>query len=180
MILFKPVHLNGAFVFTNNELEVELVKVSPEVWEELGRHPKKEEARQHRQQAEDEFREAYVKDLESRKSSKHDRDRESVNLCIKKDERKRENIDNIKSTIVSSLGEKNPTDSEHEKLNEPDNMEEMDDFDLLDASLDPTDVRSLKRRMELETEIEYEQVKIKSKLLWKIALSESNPLRVDE
>lgn len=69
---------------------------------------------------------------------------------------------------------------EQKKVEDDDNMEEMDDFDLLDASLDPTDVRSLKRRMELETEIEYEQVKIKSKLLWKIALSESNPLRVDE
>ena len=167
MILFKPVHLNGAFVFTNNELEVELVKVSPEVWEELGRHPKKEEARQHRQQAEDEFREAYVKDLESRKSSKHDRDRESVNLCIKKDERKRENIDNIKSTIVSSLGEKNPTDSDTEKLNETDNMEGMEEMEHdaeRDAKVNNTVKKSkAKYSIELAKKIAVEEEHIRKK-----------------
>ncbi len=41
-------------------------------------------------------------------------------------------------------------------MNEDEGMEEMDDFDLLDASIDPTDVKSLERRYELEAEIEYE------------------------
>ena len=100
------------------------MKETPDVWSELGHHPKKEEARQHRQRAEDEFREAYVKELETRKTNKDVRNRESTNLCIKKDERKRENIDNIKNTIVSSLGEKNPTNPEPEP--EPDNDNDND------------------------------------------------------
>ena len=69
---------------------------------------------------------------------------------------------------------------EQKKIEDDDNMEEMDDFDLLDATLDPTDVKSLYRRRELELEIAFEQSKIKAKLLWKIALSESNPMRIDE
>ena len=69
---------------------------------------------------------------------------------------------------------------EQSKIDDEDGLDEMDDFDLLDATIDPTDVRSLKRKIQLEEEIEYEQVKIKSKLLWKIALGEDNPLRIDE
>ena len=69
---------------------------------------------------------------------------------------------------------------EQSKIDDEDGLDEMDDFDLLDATIDPTDVKSLKRKIQLEEEIEYEQVKIKSKLLWKIALGEDNPLRIDE
>ena len=54
-------------------------------------------------------RDYYNQDIESRKSNKHERDRKSVNLCIDKDERKRNNIDEIKNKIASSLGENNPT-----------------------------------------------------------------------
>ena len=56
----------------------------------------------------------------------------------------------------------------------------MDDFDLLDATIDPKDVRSLMRRAELEEEIEYEKVFIKSKMLWKIAFSDDNPFKIPE
>ena len=45
-------------------------------------------------------------------------------------------------------------------------MDEMDDFDLLDASIDPKDVKSLQRRSELESEIECESIKIKAKLIF--------------
>ena len=134
MIFFKPVHLNGAFVFSNNELKIELVKEGPDVWPELGHHPKKEEARQHRQRAEEEFREACVKELETRKTNKDVRNRESTSLCIKKDERKRENIDRIKKTIVSSLGERNPTNPEPEPVNDRkggnDNTSEDDEREI--------------------------------------------------
>lgn len=61
-----------------------------------------------------------------------------------------------------------------------DGIDDMDDFDLLDATIDPTDVKSLSRRNELEREIEYEQIFIKSKLLFKLALSDRNPMKVDE
>lgn len=63
---------------------------------------------------------------------------------------------------------------------EEDGMDEMDDFDLLDATIDPTDVKSMERRNELEEEIEYEQIFIKSKMLFKLAWAEHNPLKIDE
>ena len=69
---------------------------------------------------------------------------------------------------------------EQAKVEDDEGMEEMDDFDLLDATLDPTDVKSLERRQELEEEIEYEQILIKSKTAWKMAMSDENPFRVDE
>ena len=47
--------------------------------------------------------------METRKLEAQERNRESTNLCIEKDERKRKTIDEIKSTIVTSLGSKNPT-----------------------------------------------------------------------
>ena len=61
-----------------------------------------------------------------------------------------------------------------------DGIDEMDDFDLLDATIDPSDVKSLHRRNELEQEIEYEQIMIKSKMLFKIGFSEANPMKIDE
>ena len=61
-----------------------------------------------------------------------------------------------------------------------DGMDEMDDFDLLDATIDPTDTRSLQRKNELEADIVYEQIFIKAKMAFKLGLSESNPLKVHE
>ena len=61
-----------------------------------------------------------------------------------------------------------------------DGMDEMDDFDLIDATIDPKDVKSLQKRNKLMAEIEYEEIFIKSKKLWKLAMSSSNPLKVDE
>ena len=45
---------------------------------------------------------------------------------------------------------------EQSKIEDEEGLEEMDDFDLLDATLDPTDVKSLQRKVQLEAEIEYE------------------------
>ena len=56
----------------------------------------------------------------------------------------------------------------------------MDDFDLIDATIDPTDVASIKKRNDLLLEIEYEQILIKSKMLFKIAFKEHNPLQADK
>ena len=69
-----------------------------------------------RKQAEEDFRDFYNKNLETRKLEAQERGRESTNLCIEKDERKRKTIDDIKSTIVTSLGNKNPTINETEKV----------------------------------------------------------------
>jgi len=69
---------------------------------------------------------------------------------------------------------------EQANLNEDDAIDEMDDFDLLDATIDPTDVKSMSRRVELENELEYEEIFVKSKMIWKMAMSDENPLKVDE
>ena len=70
--------------------------------------------------------------------------------------------------------------AEQAKINDDDGIDEMDDFDLLDATIDPTDVKSIAKRNMLELEIQNEETRIKAKLLWKLAFSESNPMRIDE
>lgn len=69
---------------------------------------------------------------------------------------------------------------EQTQMQDEDGIDDMDDFDLLDATIDPTDVKSLARRNELQREIEYEQIFIKSKLIFKLALSDRNPMKIDE
>lgn len=69
--------------------------------------------------------------------------------------------------------------TEQTSLNEEDGLDEMDDFDLLDATIDPSDVKSLQKRRELEMEIESEEFLIKSKTLYRIAMSDDNPLKID-
>ena len=167
MIFFKPVHLNGAFVFSNNELNIELVKEGPDVWSELGHHPKKEEARQHRQRAEVEFREACVKELETRKTNKDVRNRESTSLCIKKDERKRENIDRIKKTIVSSLGKQNPTNPKPE----PDNCIDTK-FD--NKSDNDNNTEDDEREVKINKAVKKSKAKYSIELAKKIAVEEEN------
>ena len=54
----------------------------------------------------------------------------------------------------------------------------MDDFDLLEATIDPTDVKSLKRVEMLKAELEAEKMLIKSKIVWKAAFSPENPMRI--
>ncbi len=56
----------------------------------------------------------------------------------------------------------------------------MDDFDLLDATIDPTDVKSLMKKRDLEAEIEYEEIFIKAKTVFRYATSDANPMRIDE
>lgn len=116
MVFHKPVLPKGGLVFAQNELKIELAKETADTWSELGHYPKKLEAKACREEAEREYREIYGTELKERKTNKNARDKQSVNLCIEKDERKRNNISEIKSTIVSTLGDKNPT---LEKAQEP-------------------------------------------------------------
>lgn len=53
-----------------------------------------------------------------------------------------------------------------------------DEFDLLDATIDPDDVESLARRNKLQGDIEQEKVKMKIKFLRKYALQESDPFKL--
>lgn len=53
-----------------------------------------------------------------------------------------------------------------------------DEFDLLDATIDPEDVESMVKREKLKSAIEQEKVKMKIKYLRKYALQESDPFKL--
>ena len=95
--------------FTNNEVRIELWKDVKETWVNIGYFPKHGDTKELRENAESTFRENCLSDLENKKNSKASREKKSVNLCIEKDERKRENIDGIKKEILDSLGSRDPT-----------------------------------------------------------------------
>ena len=90
-------------------LKIEVEKETKEKWPEIGKHPRTEEAKQLREEEETEFREFCVNNNEERKTKKAEREKKSVNLCIEKDEKKRDNIDGMKRVILDSLGSKEPT-----------------------------------------------------------------------
>ena len=56
----------------------------------------------------------------------------------------------------------------------------MDDFDLLDAKIDPKDVRTIHKVRKLQEEIEYEKTKIKMKFVFKYSFQSNDPLRIAE
>ena len=112
---------------------------------------------------------------------------------------KKEAIQTIEAKVASQKGDSDMSSQEEEEYEaygrekidltieqtqsaegEGDGIEDMDDFDLLEATIDPTDVKSMERRNQLEKEIAYEEIFIKSKLLFRMAMSESNPLKIDE
>ena len=53
-----------------------------------------------------------------------------------------------------------------------------DEFDLLDATIDPEDVESMMKRDKLKNDIEEEKVKMKIKFLRRYALQESDPFKL--
>ena len=55
----------------------------------------------------------------------------------------------------------------------------MDDIDLLDATIDPTDVKTLQKVEKLKTELKCEEMRIKCKLVWKAAWGPDDPLKID-
>lgn len=69
---------------------------------------------------------------------------------------------------------------EQRAANDVEGLDEMDDFDLLEATIDPSDLKSLSRRAELLRELESERMKERTKLAWKRAFSAENPMRIDE
>jgi hypothetical protein len=66
-----------------------------------------------------------------------------------------------------------------EQITKDDSAENLiDDFDLLEAKLDPRDLASQVRKARLEQEIEDEKLVIKAKFLWKAAFAEDDPLKI--
>lgn len=54
-------------------------------------------------------------------------------------------------------------------------LDEMDDFDLLDATIDPTDIKSMMRVAQLEQEIRYEKAFIACKAAYKFSMKADDP-----
>lgn len=59
-------------------------------------------------------------------------------------------------------------------------VEEMDDFDLLDATIDPMDLKTIERVRILEEEIEYEKSFISMKMAYKYSMTLDDPMKIVE
>lgn len=56
----------------------------------------------------------------------------------------------------------------------------MDDFDLLDATIDPNDFKSLEKVRDLQLQLSYEQTKIAMKQAFKFAKLPDDPMKIKE
>ncbi len=59
-------------------------------------------------------------------------------------------------------------------------LDEMDDFDLLEATIDPMDIRTQERVRQLEEEIEYEKAFIAIKMAYKFSMTTEDPMKISE
>ena len=57
-------------------------------------------------------------------------------------------------------------------------LDDMDDFDLLDATVDPKDVKTLQRVHKLNMEIEYEKNFISMKLAYRKSMVIEDPMGI--
>lgn len=61
-----------------------------------------------------------------------------------------------------------------------DSANQVDDFDLLEAKIDPKDIRTMDKVTRLQDEIEYEKIKIKCKFVFKYSFQTNDPLKISE
>jgi len=59
-------------------------------------------------------------------------------------------------------------------------LDEMDDFDLLDATIDPSDFRSQEKVRALELDLAYEQAKISIKQAYRFSKLPEDPMKIKE
>lgn len=69
---------------------------------------------------------------------------------------------------------------EQKKSQEIDGLDEMDDFDLMEASIDKTDIKSRMRVEKLKAELDAEKTLIQAKLVFKAAFGPDDPMRIYE
>ena len=69
---------------------------------------------------------------------------------------------------------------EQTKSQEVEGVDELDDIDLLDATIDPTDIKTLQKVAKLKAELRHEEIKIKAKIIYRAAMSPENPLKIDQ
>ena len=58
-------------------------------------------------------------------------------------------------------------------------VEEMDEFDLLEAPIDPNDISSILKVQELKVEIAYETAFLKARAAFKLSKGIDNPMKID-
>ena len=61
-----------------------------------------------------------------------------------------------------------------------DQANQIDDFDLLEAKIDPKDIKTMEKVSRLEDEIEYEKTKIKVKFIFKYSFQTNDPMKIAE
>ena len=61
-----------------------------------------------------------------------------------------------------------------------DQANQVDDFDLLEAKIDPKDIKTMEKVSRLEDEIEYEKTKIKVKFIFKYSFQTNDPMKIAE
>lgn len=96
-----------------------------------------------------------------------DSDKSDVEVITKQVERNRELVDLTQEQVQQGAGDVGALD-------------EMDDFDLLDATIDPTDVKSMLRVHQLKEEIQYEKSFIACKMAFKFSQRADDPWNLME
>jgi hypothetical protein len=100
-------------------------------------------------------------------SDVNDSDKSDFEILTKAEERNRELVDLTKEQVQKGTGDISALD-------------EMDDFDLLDASIDPTDIKSMERVAKLQQEIAYEKAFISCKAAYKYSMTSEDPWQIYE
>ena len=72
------------------------------------------------------------------------------------------------------------TQTQMQKEEKKDEDEEVDEFDLLDAKVNPRDIKTQAKIIKLEDDIEYEKTLIKCKLAFKYSFAPGDPLKIAE
>jgi hypothetical protein len=67
-----------------------------------------------------------------------------------------------------------------EQAGKGDSASQVDDFDLLEAKIDPKDIRTMDKVTRLQDDIEYEKIKIKCKFIFKYSFQTNDPLKISE
>ena len=58
--------------------------------------------------------------------------------------------------------------------------EDLDDVDLLEATIDPRDIKTQAKVNQIKTDLMYEETFIRAKLAYRTGMDESNPFKLDE
>ena len=90
-------------------------------------------------------------------------------------------VDSDGEQISEEEGSREMVDLTHEQTAGGDDVfDEFDDFDLLDANVDPMDLKTNERVRKLEAEITAEKQLIAIKMAYRSAMQPDDPLKITE